>query len=169
MDSISKFTVPAAKLWDGIPTDTRKMLLSNVWCGNCRHEVTITKFSGAVKVGDLLLVGKCSECHGDVARLIELKGSTRVAGVGETGHDLLVSKETLASTQALGEAVKLAKECDAAIKKFVRLTVKERDGTITNEEKVELDRIKNQEVLKKITQKLSEQTAQLLEAHEKKS
>jgi hypothetical protein len=24
-----------------------------------------------VKSGDLLLVGKCAECHGDVARLIE--------------------------------------------------------------------------------------------------
>ena len=73
IESIPKFTPPAAKLWDGIPDDIRKKLLSNVWCGNCRHEVTITNFSGAVKAGDLLLVGKCSECHGDVARLIEMK------------------------------------------------------------------------------------------------
>jgi hypothetical protein len=75
IESIPKFTPPAAKLWEGIPPDTRKKLLSNIWCGDCRHEVAITKFSGAVKAGDLLLVGKCSECHGDVARLIELKGS----------------------------------------------------------------------------------------------
>jgi hypothetical protein len=73
IESIPKFTAPAAKLWEGIPPDGRKMLLSNVWCGNCRHEVTITNFSGAVKSGDLLLVGKCSVCHGDVARLIELQ------------------------------------------------------------------------------------------------
>jgi hypothetical protein len=73
IESIPKFTAPAAKLWEGIPTDVRKTLLSNVWCGNCRHEVTITNFSGAVKAGDLLLVGRCSECHVDVARLIELK------------------------------------------------------------------------------------------------
>jgi hypothetical protein len=46
-------------------------LLANVWCGACRHEVTITNFTGAVKSGDLLLVGKCAECHGDVARVIE--------------------------------------------------------------------------------------------------
>lgn len=32
---------------------------------------TITNFSGAVRSGDLLLVGKCAECHGDVARLID--------------------------------------------------------------------------------------------------
>jgi hypothetical protein len=36
-----------------------------------RHEVTITNFTGAVKGGDLLLAGRCSECQGDVARLIE--------------------------------------------------------------------------------------------------
>lgn len=71
IESIPEFTAPAAKLWAAIPTDTRKMLLSNVWCGKCCHAVTITNFSGAVKAGDLLLVGKCSECHGDVARMIE--------------------------------------------------------------------------------------------------
>lgn len=71
IESFQKFTAPAAKLWAVIPTDTRKMLLSNVWCGKCGHGVTITNFTGAVKAGDLLLVGKCSECHGDVARVVE--------------------------------------------------------------------------------------------------
>jgi hypothetical protein len=33
--------------------------------------VTITNFSGAIKGRDLLLVGKCAECRGDVARVIE--------------------------------------------------------------------------------------------------
>jgi hypothetical protein len=70
VESIPKFTPAAAKLWEAIPAETRKMLLSNVWCGTCGHEVTITNFSGTVKGGDLLLVGFCSECHGDVARLI---------------------------------------------------------------------------------------------------
>lgn len=76
IESIPKFTVSAAKLWESIPPDARKMLLSNVWCGKCRHEVTITNFSGTVKAGDLLLVGKCAVCHGDVARLIESPDST---------------------------------------------------------------------------------------------
>ena len=71
IESIPTFTAPAAKLWEAIPAATRKKLLSNVWCGECRHAVTITTFSGAVKAGDLLLVGKCAECRGDVARLIE--------------------------------------------------------------------------------------------------
>lgn len=71
IESLPTFTAPAAKLWSAIPADVRKRLLSNVWCGKCRHEVTITNFSGAVKAGDLLLVGFCSECRGDVARVIE--------------------------------------------------------------------------------------------------
>lgn len=73
IESIPKFTPSAAKLWASIPSNSKKPLLSNVWCGKCRHEVTITNVSGAVKVGDLLLVGLCSECSGDVARVIETK------------------------------------------------------------------------------------------------
>lgn len=72
IESIPKFTTLAAKLWASIPSDSKKLLLSNVWCGKCRHDVTIINFSGAVKAGDLLLVGKCSECHSDVARVIEM-------------------------------------------------------------------------------------------------
>jgi hypothetical protein len=71
IESIPEFTAPAAKLWVAIPSEGKKLLLSNVWCGKCRHAVTITNFSGAVKGGDLLLVGLCSECRGDVARVIE--------------------------------------------------------------------------------------------------
>ena len=72
IESVPKFTPPAAKLWAAIPVETKKSLLSNVWCGKCRHDVTITNFSGAVKAGNLLLVGLCSECRGDVARVIEM-------------------------------------------------------------------------------------------------
>lgn len=72
IEFIPKFTTPAAKLWATIPSKSKKMLLSNVWCGKFRHSVTITNFSGADKAGDLLLVGKCSECHGHVARIIEM-------------------------------------------------------------------------------------------------
>lgn len=69
--SIPNFTKPAMALWARISPEHKKLLLANVWCGACRHEVTITNFTGAVKSGDLLLVGKCAECHGDVARVIE--------------------------------------------------------------------------------------------------
>jgi len=71
VEALPKFTAPATKLWKAIPDEHRKVLLSNVWCGKCRQETTIINFSGAVKGGDLLLVGKCAACHGDVARVIE--------------------------------------------------------------------------------------------------
>ena len=71
IESIPRFTTPAAKLWASIPGNSKKLLLSSVWCCKCRHDVTITNFSGVVKEGDLLLVGLCSECRGDVARLVE--------------------------------------------------------------------------------------------------
>jgi hypothetical protein len=70
-EPIPNFTAPAAKLWATLPPDTRRQLLANVWCAQCRHEVTIANFTGAVKAGSLLLVGLCSECRSDVARLIE--------------------------------------------------------------------------------------------------
>ena len=65
------FTPPARGRWQSIPADIRQRLLANVWCAHCRHEVTITDFSGAIRGGALLLVGKCAECRGEVARVIE--------------------------------------------------------------------------------------------------
>ena len=71
VESLPDFTAPALERWESIPADVRKRLLSTVWCVQCRHEVTITNFSGTMKSGDLLLVGKCAECRNDVARVIE--------------------------------------------------------------------------------------------------
>ena len=71
VESLPNFTHPARQRWESIPAEIRQRLLANVWCGHCRHEVTISNFTGTVKRGDLLLVGKCSECNGDVARVIE--------------------------------------------------------------------------------------------------
>lgn len=45
VESIPKFTGPAAKLWAKVPAHAKKLLLSNVWCG---HAVTITDFAGTV-------------------------------------------------------------------------------------------------------------------------
>jgi len=70
-ESLPNPTQPAAKFWAEIPPDIRKKLLANVWCAACRNEVTITNFTGVMKGGNLLLVGKCAECHGDVARVVE--------------------------------------------------------------------------------------------------
>lgn len=71
VESLPAFTRPAGLRWEAIPPDIRQRLLTNVWCAHCRHETTITSLSGTIKGGDLLLVGKCAECQGDVARIIE--------------------------------------------------------------------------------------------------
>ncbi|MHA6834062.1 hypothetical protein ACQUJT_22905 [Ralstonia pseudosolanacearum] len=71
VESLPVFTPLARKRWESIPVDARQRLLANVWCGHCRREVRITSFSGTIKNGDLLLVGRCAECHGDIARVLE--------------------------------------------------------------------------------------------------
>lgn len=71
VEHLPTFTQPARQRWESIPADIRQRLLSNVWCGHCSHETTITNFNGAIKGCDLLLVGQCAECHGEVARVIE--------------------------------------------------------------------------------------------------
>lgn len=71
VESLPTFTKPARQRWESIPAHARQRLLSNVWCGRCRHEVTITDISGTMKGRDLLLVGRCSDCRGEVARVIE--------------------------------------------------------------------------------------------------
>ncbi len=71
VESFPSFTKPARQRWESIPADIRQRLLSNIWCGHCRSETTITNFIGTIKGGDLLLVGQCTECGGDVARVVE--------------------------------------------------------------------------------------------------
>lgn len=71
IESLPNFTRPARHSWESIPADIRQRLLANVWSGQCRHGVTITHFTGTINGGNLLLVGKCAKCHGDMARVIE--------------------------------------------------------------------------------------------------
>jgi len=71
IESTPNFTNPSAKLWQAIPSEIRKKLLTNVWCGKCGDGVIIRNFTGVVKAGNSLLVGQCSVYHGDVSRVIE--------------------------------------------------------------------------------------------------
>lgn len=65
------FTPLARQRWDSIPEDIRRQLLSNVWCARCSGETAMTRFGGVLKRGHLVLSGKCTACHSDVARVIE--------------------------------------------------------------------------------------------------
>jgi len=71
IESAPEFTPQAAKLWDTLTEESKLILLTHVICSRCRHVVTIKNFAGTVISGDLLLSGKCAECNGDVARLVE--------------------------------------------------------------------------------------------------
>jgi len=48
-ESLPTFTKPARQRWESIPADIRERLLSNVWCGQSRHETTITNFTSTLK------------------------------------------------------------------------------------------------------------------------
>jgi hypothetical protein len=71
VEQFPDFAPDARQLWESIPADVRPQLLVNVFCGHCEEEATITNFSGTMDGADLVLIGKCSECDGDVARVIE--------------------------------------------------------------------------------------------------
>lgn len=55
--------------------------------------MTIWNLTGAVKAGDLLLFGACSECRGDVARMVEFHDEPRL--LGQTLIDWLADSEPL--------------------------------------------------------------------------
>jgi hypothetical protein len=60
----------ALELWQGLPIDTRRMLLSNVWCGECRKAVTIVDYHAELN-GVVVLQGFCGTCGHKVARVID--------------------------------------------------------------------------------------------------
>ncbi len=67
----AEFTPEARIFWDGIPDETRRLLLDNVWCVGCGAVRTILEYRGRIEGGDLVLEGKCGTCCEPVARLIE--------------------------------------------------------------------------------------------------
>ena len=72
IESAPEFTPQVAKLWDMLTEESKPILLAHVICSKCRHVVTIKNYSGTVVSGNLLLSGECAECHGNVARLVEM-------------------------------------------------------------------------------------------------
>ena len=75
IENINEFSATAAMNWMQLSDHTREQILSTVWCSRCCVEVRITAYSGALRSGELLLVGKCSICRNDVAKTIDLQQS----------------------------------------------------------------------------------------------
>ena len=162
IESIPKFTPPGAKLWEALPADARKSIPANVWCRKCSHGVTITNFSGAVKGGDLLLSGSCSECQGPVARLIEVERTAAHPSGGAVRGNL---KRTVA--QALLELKEVQKEFKAFEKRRTQLSKKWKEGSITKQEKAEMDRLYGKDG-DAMVDRLLESAEKLAEANTKK-
>ncbi len=66
-----RFTGPAESLWNAIETHVRVRLLNNVWCVQCASSSSIQLLEGRVERGDLVLRGRCIDCGGEVARVVE--------------------------------------------------------------------------------------------------
>lgn len=61
----------ANKKWLSLPKNIRGELIDNVWCGHCSDVVTILGFTIEDNDFGIVLKGKCKNCGGDVARVIE--------------------------------------------------------------------------------------------------
>jgi hypothetical protein len=68
VESIPNVIHSATKLWSALPADTKKLQLTNVYYWRA---VAVTNYTGVLKGGNLLLVGKCVERLGDVAGGVE--------------------------------------------------------------------------------------------------
>jgi hypothetical protein len=67
----SIFSAPALKRWDELTPLIQAKLLGNVWCGACSKAVHILVESGRIEKKNLILTGRCADCGGRVARLVE--------------------------------------------------------------------------------------------------
>lgn len=66
-----QFSPQAAVLWGTIPKEAREQILANVFCVKCRDSVTISKFTGEERNGDVILKGLCAKCGHEVVRVVE--------------------------------------------------------------------------------------------------
>jgi hypothetical protein len=67
----NSFSPQAAALWRNLPEVDKQIILNNVYCGQCRIEVTMVNVSGFTEGSSLVLQGFCGVCGGNVARVIE--------------------------------------------------------------------------------------------------
>lgn len=61
------------KKWLNLPLEFRKKLVKNVFCGSCLGVVEIKQYVIRDDRFGVVLEGKCKDCGGDVARLVEME------------------------------------------------------------------------------------------------
>jgi hypothetical protein len=72
IDAQPEFTPQAKRIWESLDIRKRVLILNQVPCVNCPRPVTMQLQRGRVEKGDLILHGRCLECGGVVARLVEM-------------------------------------------------------------------------------------------------
>ncbi len=71
LETARRLPVSDTGLWGTLPKEARERILANVFCVKCRDSVTITKFTGEERKGDVYLQGSCARCGHEVVRVVE--------------------------------------------------------------------------------------------------
>jgi len=66
-----RFSSDAESFWARVPKESQEVILNNVWCSTCGHGVSMELEKGTMEGDCLVLHGRCAECNGKVARLVE--------------------------------------------------------------------------------------------------
>ncbi len=64
-------SMKALKIWQALPAETKRAVLGNVWCSECRTSVTICDYSAHLNGNAVVLQGFCAVCGHKVARVVE--------------------------------------------------------------------------------------------------
>jgi len=114
-------------------------LLSRVWCGQCRKEVSITRYAGAKRSGALRLAGSCAECNSDVARVIEFEER-------DDGTYVVHGLPKLTDAEKSRELDRLAEDQKALMKRVRALERRYNSGNLTRKDEAELDRLSTKDL-----------------------
>jgi hypothetical protein len=58
--------------WHSLPPEHRLRVLNNVWCVSCSRGGGMKLTGARLSGGDLVLIGECLQCGGEVRRVVEL-------------------------------------------------------------------------------------------------
>ena len=61
-----------ALAWQRLSPEHRLRILNNVWCVSCRRGGAMKLTDARMSTGDLVLLGECMRCGGEVARVVEM-------------------------------------------------------------------------------------------------
>ncbi len=66
-----QFTPEAQTAWDRYPTSTQAEIMESGFCTRCLAKRRFHLDQGELRSGELVLVGRCSQCGARVVRVVE--------------------------------------------------------------------------------------------------